>query len=117
MPSLLFQELNNDPTELSGLFEIHEMAHIIDDYAARPGYTCLDGACMRMDVWNVSVANKQQGWDLWGEAWRKKVARGEVIVVRYADDLVLCFQYRADAERLPNCVQERPEKFGLELRL
>jgi group II intron reverse transcriptase/maturase len=30
-------------------------------------------------------------FDLWAEAWRKKVARGEVIVVRYADDLVLGF--------------------------
>jgi retron-type reverse transcriptase len=37
-------------------------------------------------------------FDLWAEAWRKKVARGEVIVVRYADDLVLGFQHRADAE-------------------
>ncbi len=38
-------------------------------------------------------------FDLWVEAWRKKVARGEVIVVRYADDLVVGFQNRADAER------------------
>src|SRR6516225_12190581 len=40
------------------------MAHIIDDYEAGPRYTCLDGACMRMNVWNVSIANKQQGWDM-----------------------------------------------------
>ena len=38
-------------------------------------------------------------FDLWVEAWRKKVARGDVIVVRYADDLVAGFQNRADAER------------------
>ena len=38
-------------------------------------------------------------FDLWVEAWRKKVANGEVIVVRYADDLVVGFQYRTDAER------------------
>jgi group II intron reverse transcriptase/maturase len=37
--------------------------------------------------------------DQWVEAWRKKVARGEVIVVRYADDGVLGFQYREDAEK------------------
>ena len=37
--------------------------------------------------------------DLWVEAWRKKVARGEVIAVRYADDGVLGFQYREDAEK------------------
>ena len=48
-------------------------------------------------------------------AWRKKVARGEVIVVRYADDAVLGFQYREDAERFLKQLQERMGKFGLEL--
>jgi group II intron reverse transcriptase/maturase len=38
-------------------------------------------------------------FDLWVEAWRKKVATGTVVVVRYADDLVLGFENRADAER------------------
>src|SRR6202795_4970151 len=38
-------------------------------------------------------------FDLWVEAWRKKVARGDVIVVRYADDLVVGFESRAEAER------------------
>ena len=42
--------------------------------------------------------------DLWVEAWRKKVARGEVIIVRYADDAVLGFQYREEAERVPGGV-------------
>ncbi|HSL04838.1 MAG TPA: reverse transcriptase domain-containing protein, partial [Nitrospiraceae bacterium] len=37
--------------------------------------------------------------DLWAKAWRKKVARGDMILVRYADDAVLGFQYREDAER------------------
>src|SRR3954466_14895692 len=46
-------------------------------------------------------------FDLWVEAWRKKVARGEVIVVRYADDLVLGFQNRADAERFLAEFRER----------
>ena len=54
-------------------------------------------------------------FDLWVEAWRKKVARGEVIAVRYADDLVLGFQHRADAERFQSEFQERLAKFGLEL--
>jgi hypothetical protein len=36
--------------------------------------------------------------DLWVEAWRKKPARGGVIVVRYADDAVLGFERREDAE-------------------
>jgi hypothetical protein len=37
-------------------------------------------------------------FDLWVEVWRKKAAKGDVIVVRYADDLVLGFQPRTDAE-------------------
>jgi group II intron reverse transcriptase/maturase len=53
--------------------------------------------------------------DLWVQAWRKKVARGEMIVVRYADDAVLGFQYREDAEKFLEQLRERVRKFGLEL--
>ena len=54
-------------------------------------------------------------FDLWVEAWRKKVAKGEVVVVRYADDLVVGFQNRAEAERFLEEFRERLAKFGLEL--
>jgi group II intron reverse transcriptase/maturase len=54
-------------------------------------------------------------FDLWVDAWRKKVARGEVIVVRYADDNVLGFQYRDEADRFLEDFRERLRKFGLEL--
>jgi hypothetical protein len=54
-------------------------------------------------------------FDLWIEAWRKKVADGDVIVVRYADDLVVGFEHRAEAERFLRAFQERLAKFGLEL--
>jgi RNA-directed DNA polymerase len=54
-------------------------------------------------------------FDLWAENWRKKVATGDVIVVRYADDLVAGFQHRADAERFLREFGERLAKFGLEL--
>ncbi len=54
-------------------------------------------------------------FDLWVEAWRKKVAKGDVIVVRYADDLVVGFQHRAEAERFLKEFRERLAKFGLEL--
>ena len=37
--------------------------------------------------------------DLWVQAWRQKVAHGDVIVVRYADDAVLGFQHREEAEK------------------
>ena len=54
-------------------------------------------------------------FDLWVEAWREKVTRGDLIVVRFADDLVLGFQHRDDAERFLREFQERLAKFGLEL--
>jgi RNA-directed DNA polymerase len=53
--------------------------------------------------------------DQWVEAWRKKVARGDVAVVRYADDFVMGFQERAEAERFLEELRERLRKFGLEL--
>ena len=53
--------------------------------------------------------------DLWVQAWRRKVAHGDMIVVRYADDAVLGFQYREDAEKFLGDLQERVRKFGLEL--
>jgi hypothetical protein len=54
-------------------------------------------------------------FDQWVEVWRKKVAKGDVIVVRYADDLVLGFQYRTEAERFLREFRDRLAKFGLEL--
>ncbi len=45
--------------------------------------------------------------DLWVQAWRKKVAQGDVIAVRYADDAVLGFQYREEAERFLADLRER----------
>src|SRR5215467_6880938 len=54
-------------------------------------------------------------FDLWVQHWRTQRLAGEVIVVRYADDSVLGFQYRADAERFLLEWRERLQKFGLEL--
>src|SRR6266496_3642687 len=54
-------------------------------------------------------------FDLWADVWRKKVATGDIIVVRYADDLVVGFQHRTDAERFLKEFRERLAKFGLEL--
>jgi group II intron reverse transcriptase/maturase len=53
--------------------------------------------------------------DLWVDAWRKRRARGEVYIVRYADDFAMGFQYRADAEAFHRDLGERMRKFGLEL--
>jgi len=54
-------------------------------------------------------------FDLWARAWRKRHARGDVILVRFADDIVAGFQYRSDAERFLAELRERLAKFGLEL--
>ena len=54
-------------------------------------------------------------FDLWADVWRKKAAKGDVIIVRYADDVVLGFQQRADAVRFLEAFKERLAKFGLEL--
>lgn len=53
--------------------------------------------------------------DVWALVWRKKVAQGDVIIVRYADDAVLGFQYREDAVLFLEQLRERVRKFGLEL--
>ena len=54
-------------------------------------------------------------FDLWVQHWRQHRATGEVIVVRYADDAVLGFQHRADAEQILRDWKERLSRFGLEL--
>jgi len=54
-------------------------------------------------------------FDLWVQAWRQKRAHGDVIVVRYADDIVLGFQVKADAEQFRDELAERFRKFSLEL--
>jgi len=54
-------------------------------------------------------------FDLWVSVWRKKWARGEVVVIRYADDTIAGFQYQTDADRFLENLRERLAKFGLEL--
>jgi len=54
-------------------------------------------------------------FDLWVQAWRRTHAAGDVIVVRYADDIVLGFQVKSDAERFWAELAERFRKFHLEL--
>ena len=54
-------------------------------------------------------------FDLWAQAWRKKRAHGDVIVVRYADDIVVGFEFKDEAERFWKELTERMQKFQLEL--
>lgn len=54
-------------------------------------------------------------FDQWADWWRRRHARGEVIIVRFADDFTMGFEYQEDAQRFLVELRERFAKFGLEL--
>jgi RNA-directed DNA polymerase len=54
-------------------------------------------------------------FDLWAHQWRQRHARGDVILVRYADDIVAGFEHRAEAERFLADMRDRMAAFGLAL--
>ena len=53
--------------------------------------------------------------DLWADWWRKRHAHGDVIIVRFADDFIVGFEHKDDAERFLAELRGRFAKFGLEL--
>ena len=54
-------------------------------------------------------------FDLWAERWRRREATGDMIIVRYADDIVVGFEHEADARRFWDAMRERLEEFALSL--
>jgi RNA-directed DNA polymerase len=54
-------------------------------------------------------------FDLWAQAWRRKRAHGDMIVVRFADDAIIGFRDKADADQFRAELEERMKKFNLEL--
>jgi RNA-directed DNA polymerase len=54
-------------------------------------------------------------FDLWAERWRRREATGDMIIVRYADDLVAGFEHEADAHRFLDAMRGRFEAFALSL--
>ncbi|WP_247803911.1 reverse transcriptase domain-containing protein [Bradyrhizobium sp. 191] len=54
-------------------------------------------------------------FDLWAERWRRQEAHGDMIIVRYADDLVAGFEHEDDARRFLDAMRERIEAFALTL--
>jgi group II intron reverse transcriptase/maturase len=54
-------------------------------------------------------------FDEWAHHWRQQSARGDVVIVRYADDMVVGFQYRAEAEQFLREMRERFRHYSLEL--
>ncbi len=81
-------------------------------------------------AWTASEAGVPQGaavspllgnvylhyvFDLWAHQWRRRHAHGDVVIVRFADDLVVGFEHRDDAERFWADLRDRLAKFALEL--
>ena len=80
--------------------------------------------------WSVSERGTPQGavvspllanvylhyvFDLWAKQWRRREATGNVIFVRFADDIVAGFEHEADARRFWDAMRARLEQFGLAL--
>ena len=54
-------------------------------------------------------------FDLWAERWRRREARGDMIVVRYADDLAIGFEHKDDVQRFLDAMRDRLGEFALSL--
>ena len=54
-------------------------------------------------------------FDLWAERWRRREATGDMIMIRYADDLVVGFQHESDARRFWDAMRDRLREFSLSL--
>jgi group II intron reverse transcriptase/maturase len=103
---------------------------IADNRVLRLIQKWLKAGVLEEGVWSETEVGTSQGavvspllanvclhyvFDLWIKDWRGKKAGGDVIVVRYADDLVVGFQDRAEAEQFLKEFRERLAKFGLEI--
>ena len=53
--------------------------------------------------------------DLWAERWRRREATGDMIIVRYADDFIVGFQHKVDAQRFLDEMRKRLREFALSL--
>jgi RNA-directed DNA polymerase len=54
-------------------------------------------------------------FDLWAERWRRREAAGDMIMVRYADDIIVGFQHEKDARRFWDTMRDRLQEFSLSL--
>jgi len=90
----------------------------------------LTAGVLERGIWNETKEGTPQGavispllanvylhyvYDLWAQAWRKRQATGDMIVVRYADDTIVGFQHQQEAELFLQHLRERLSKFALEL--
>jgi RNA-directed DNA polymerase len=90
----------------------------------------LSAGVMEDGRWHASTTGTPQGataspllaniylhyvFDLWAHQWRSRQARGDMIIVRYADDIVVGFQHREEAEQFWQDMAQRLSEFALEL--
>src|SRR5436190_5146667 len=54
-------------------------------------------------------------FDLWAARWRRREATGDMVIVRYADDIVVGFEHEADGRRFLDMMRERLAEFALTL--
>jgi RNA-directed DNA polymerase len=88
-------------------------AGVMEDGAVRPGVVGTpQGAVISPLLANIYL---HYVFDLWAHQWRQRHARGDVILVRYADDIVAGFEHQAEAERFLADLRERMAAFGLAL--
>jgi RNA-directed DNA polymerase len=88
----------------------------------------LSAGVLEQGTWSVTETGTPQGavispllaniylhyvYDLWAQAWRKRQAAGDMIVIRYADDTIVGFQHQHDAELFLHDLKERLAKFAL----
>jgi RNA-directed DNA polymerase len=85
---------------------------IEDGQWSEPGQGSPQGASVSPLLANVYL---HYVLDLWARWWRERHARGDVIIVRFADDFIVGFQYKDDAEEFLAGLRERFAKFSLEL--
>ena len=104
--------------------------HVGDRRVIRLVKKWLAAGVLEGDEWKAMEAGTVQGgsispllaniylhyvFDTWVKRWRKTRAKGDVIVVRFADDFVVGFEHQAEAEQFWIELKERFQKFGLEL--
>ncbi len=103
---------------------------VVDPRILRPIQKWLKAGVMEEGKWSEAKTGSPQGsmispllaniylhytFDLWVNVWRKRYARGELVVIRFADDTIAGFQYQRDADHLLENLRERLGKFGLDL--
>src|SRR5215218_410855 len=90
----------------------------------------LQAGVIENGAWSETVVGAAQGasaspllsnvylhyvFDLWADQWRRRHARGDVIIVRFADDYIVGFEHRSDARQFLDDLRGRLAKFNLEL--